>query len=144
MLLNLWGFDSDPWAQHHHLQRELGQLLDWSKGAFSTESELNISMWGNNDEIEVVADVPGVRSEDLDLTVSGRVLTIRCVRNQPEIEEGSRRLVGGIGYGTFEKSVTLPYAAEPERVTAELKRGLLRVRIPRALADKPTKIAVQS
>ena len=96
-----------------------------------------------DDRLEVRADLPGVRQEDLDLTLHGDVLTVTA----------KRRLTAPEGFGkvhlaerrSFEvtRSVALPVRVDPERVGARLEDGALTITLAKAEVARPRQIAVQ-
>jgi HSP20 family protein len=81
----------------------------------------------SKDAFEIKADLPGVKDEDLDVSLTGALLTI----------SGKRE-----AYGTFTRSFSLPESADGERVTADLKHGVLTVVVPKKPEAQPRKIAV--
>jgi HSP20 family protein len=79
------------------------------------------------DAFVINADLPGVKDEDLDVSLKGALLTI----------SGKRE-----AYGTFTRSFSLPDSVDGERVTADLKNGVLTVVVPKKPEAQPRKIAV--
>ena len=90
----------------------------------------------------VSVEVPGIATEDLDVSVLGKTLTIRGSRPAPELGEDERDLRRERFHGEFVRSVELPYAVDPEKVTAEHKHGILEIRLERPEAEKPRQITV--
>ena len=92
-------------------------------------------------------ELPGVRPEDLEITVSGRTVSIQGERKAAaapgaEGAEGVRWLRREGAEGRFARTLEMPFALEAGAVEARLEDGLLRVALPRAEADKPRKISV--
>jgi len=90
-----------------------------------------IDICENDKEVIVRAEVPGLRPEDLELSVSGNQLTI-----SGEKRESSERRSGGVyqaecRYGRFCRFIELPSPVDSERVQAELSNGVLTVRLPK-------------
>lgn len=91
-------------------------------------------------EVVIAFDVPGLKREDLEMTVEDRVLTIRGVRKFEG--EQTDQVVLGRAYGEFTRSFTLPQTLDDENVTASLEDGVLTVRIPKHPKAKPRKILI--
>lgn len=75
-------------------------------------------------------ELPGIRLEDLDLTVSGQQLTLRGVRRDCTVLEDCRYYQMEIAYSHFERSLTLPCDLERADIAVEYRDGMLLVRIP--------------
>jgi HSP20 family protein len=91
----------------------------------------------------VEASLPGVRPEDLDITLQNNVLTIsgetrqqQATGEKPNYHRVERR------YGRFSRSISLPTQVQSDKVDAQLTNGILRLEIPKAEAARPRKIAV--
>lgn len=95
------------------------------------------------DALVVEASLPGVKPEDVDITIENGTLAIRAATSS-ETEEGEagRYLVREISRGTFVRSVSLPSGLEPDRAEATFEHGLLTLRIPKAEAVKPKQIRI--
>jgi HSP20 family protein len=93
------------------------------------------------DEYLVVADLPGVRSEDVTIEVDDRVLTISGSR--APVETGEPQLVER-PYGSFARTLTLPQGVDADAIEAGYHDGVLELRIPKPAESKPKKIAIGS
>ncbi len=91
----------------------------------------------------VVAELPGVRKEDLKLSVHDGTLTIAGERKLAGLPENAKWVRGQFRSGSFSRSVTLPHAVNAEEVTAELSNGILRVVLPRPAGQRAKEIKVQ-
>jgi HSP20 family protein len=89
------------------------------------------------------ADLPGVKDEDVEVTVHGNVLTVRGERRAEERKEGETFYVYERSYGGFERSFTLPEEADGDRIEARLADGVLAVRIAKRAESKPRKISLR-
>ena len=97
------------------------------------------------DEYVVRADLPGVRESDLDLSVTGNVLTLSGRREQEQREESDQFFAMERSYGTFMRTLSLPEGANLEdtkSIKAELKDGVLTLHIPKRPEVQPRKIAI--
>lgn len=99
-----------------------------------------IDVRANADEIVFICDVPGVKSEDLEVTTESDRLTIRGQRRYEGSEDD--RVLLGRSYGAFEKSFTLPELVDTDSMTADLSDGVLTVRVPKKAQAKPRRITI--
>lgn len=103
----------------------------------------------SDDAIVVEAELPGLASEALELSVTGDELVIGGSRPEPAVGDGAgeARAVWHRrerGTGSFERRLTLPAAVDADRVEASLIDGVLRITCPKAAEAKPRKITVQA
>jgi HSP20 family protein len=97
-----------------------------------------------NDGYVIKASVPGVKPEEIDVTMADNVLTIRGeMQEDHEIKEENYH-VRERRFGSFMRSVTLPNSANTEKVDATYEHGVLTLHVPKSEAVKPRKIAVHT
>jgi HSP20 family protein len=120
----------------------LGSLpeVPWP-GAGRSQPAVNI--WEEPDALMAELEVPGVKPEEVEISVVGGELSLKIDR--PEVQEQ------GVTYhrrerpvGTFTRVLRLPTDVDADRVEAELRDGVLTVRLPKAESAKPRKIKVAS
>ena len=88
----------------------------------------------------LTADVPGVREEDIDVTVQDSYLVISGSRNAEERKEGDNYFIYERRYGNFSRAFALPENADSGSVEAHMKDGALEVRVGKRESAKPRKI----
>ena len=95
------------------------------------------------DKLYVRAELPGIKAEDIDISVEGTTLTLRGERKPDSTANVSyhRRERKA---GRFHKALTLPYEISHEGVVAECRNGVLKLTLPKSEQAKPKKIAVKS
>jgi HSP20 family protein len=120
--------------------REMERLGSWSELAFSPDVEFKET----KDAYIFKADLPGVQEKDLDISVTGNRIHISGKREEEETREDDRYYAYERSYGGFSRSFTLPEGANADDVTAELKDGVLTVRVPKRPEVQPRRISVQS
>ena len=98
-----------------------------------------------DDENEVILsiDLPGVRREDLKITLEKGLLTISGERKKASLPEGAAWIRSEAWDGRFVRSLQLPRHVKAEAVSAELKDGVLRLVLPKAEAAKPRQIEIR-
>ena len=117
--------------------------------AFPPDESLSIAAWApacdifeTADEIVVKAELPGVKKDDVKLTIENNVLTLRGERKfEAETNKEDYHRVEH-SYGEFYRSFTLPFGIDVKNVNAEFKDGLLRVKLPKREEAKPKAIDV--
>ena len=101
-----------------------------------------VNIWEDENGFFVQAEVPGLTMEDLEIYIhEGDELTIKGVRKQTEIEGTWRRHERA--FGEFERTFKLADVIDIEKVSAELKDGILKITLPKSEAVKPKKIEVK-
>lgn len=98
-------------------------------------------IWENNDEMILYGDLPGVMPEDLDVRFENPVLTIHG-RVRPRHKD-IKFLHGEYGIGDFHRTFTIGEAIDTERISAELKNGVVTVHLPKSEKVKPRRIEVK-
>ena len=88
--------------------------------------------------------MPGVRPEDLDIDVTGDAVSISGVRKLDEVAQEAQYHRRERNYGSFSRTVQLPFMVDTNKVEASFKNGVLLITLPRAEADKPKRIPVKS
>jgi len=136
-------FDWYPWRRLEELSRLADRLLGEATGALIGTPFPAVNVWADDEKAVVTAEVPGVKAEDLDISVESDVLTIRGSREPEKLQEGERYRRHERGHGQFTRSVSLPFAVDSDRVEARYKNGVLTVTLPRTEASKPKKIAIK-
>jgi HSP20 family protein len=93
-------------------------------------------MFRVGDDLMVRFELPGIKPEDVDISITERILTVKGKRElEPELRVEDARMYCGEGhYGTFERSLTVPEGTTMENVRAEYANGLLAITIPGAAA----------
>jgi len=111
----------------------------------TTESQpLALDVRTTSDELIVEAALPGVKPEDVDITVEGGTLTINAQSRTEEEERNEGVLVREIRRGTYSRSISLPQGLEADKASANFENGILNLRIPKAEQVKPRQIRINT
>ena len=137
---------TDPWTELNRLSREMDRLFGRRVPAAggATASFPAMNMWEDNEHYFLEAELPGFEMNAIELMASeGNQLTISGERQPPAIEGGTwhRR---ERGFGRFNRIVTLPAAFNADKVQAQLRDGVLLVKLPKAEEAKPRRIEVKA
>lgn len=96
----------------------------------------------NDDTIEVVAELPGLKKEDLHVDLDGRRLTIHGETRENREEKRGRSHVSELRFGSFTRVIPLPCEVEREKTKAKYRHGILKLTLPKTEAAKLRRIPV--
>jgi HSP20 family protein len=132
------------------LSNRLGRLLndglavDWQPLDSATTAWVPpVDIFEEDNAIRIMAEIPGVRPEDVKLTVENNVLTIQGSKQQVAEERADRVHRYERTYGAFERSFTLPTTVDANSIKASYDNGVLTVTLPKVEKAKPRQIEVQ-
>ena len=135
----------DRWAD---LRDELNSLFDLpTTGNLARQAQLfsgwtpALDLYQNNDNVVAVVELPGMRKEDIDVSLHDGMLTIAGER-QSSSGEGENAERTERFSGKFRRSVTLPTRVDASKVSASYKDGILTVTLPKSEEAKPKKVEV--
>ena len=139
----------DPFREMAELRATMDRLLNETRNLPMLSSEetiwmLPLDVSETDDAYVVKASIPGVNPDDIDITLTDNVLTIKAeVKEEKEVEE-ARYHLRERRFGVFSRSITLPTAVDADKVEALYENGVLTLTIPKAEEVKPRKIEVQA
>jgi HSP20 family protein len=103
-----------------------------------------IEVFEKEDKFVVKAELPGMKEEDIDVSVVGDTLTIKGERKaEIEVKEEDYYCCER-SYGSFSRSVTLPSTVDANKIEASYENGVLEISLPKAAEVKPRKISVSA
>ena len=136
-----------PFDRLASIRDEMNRLFDWSTptpdtGLFSGWTPV-LDLYDDKDSFSVMVELPGMKKEDIQLSIHDGVLTVSGERkHEYEAKEGetfrSERY-----FGKFQRSVTLPVAVDERKVKATYTDGVLHIDLPKAEEAKPKQIEVR-
>lgn len=103
----------------------------------------SFNIWNNAEGAMLTSELPGVKVEDIELTVTGDVVTVKGTRKNT-LGEKDRYVRRERPEGEFVRTFELPFQIDAAKVSAKSKNGVLSIELPRAESDKPRKIAVSA
>jgi HSP20 family protein len=156
----LAGSPASPWELMRRMSEEMDQLFESLGGRRATPAgrqrggmelgtaapllvpHIDVQQRGN--ELVVKADLPGLRPEDINVSVDRGMLTISGERRREEREEREGFIRSEVSYGTFYRTIPLPDGADEGRVAATFRNGVLEVTIPVSERQQGRQIQVKS
>lgn len=140
-LWNWSGFD-----QLSSLRNEITRLLEDSNGASADAFNAwapALDLYEDKDDLTLTAELPGMKKEDIDISLHENTITISGERRQEKKYGDSDSGRQERHFGRFTRSLLLPKAVKTEGVKASYKDGVLTVTLPKADEAKPRQIEIQ-
>ncbi len=141
----------DPFREMITLREAMDRLLDEALTrplALGMAENLGwmpqIDMYQTDNEVVVKATVPGVKPDDLHITITGDVLTIRGEVKEEEEVKGATYHLRERRFGTFSRSLPLPVPVQADKAKAEFEDGILVLTLPKAEEVRPKTIEVKA
>src|SRR3954470_22927189 len=139
----------DPFREAISLRDAMNSLLQESfvrpggtgQGALST---LPLDVTETENDFVVKASLPGVKPEDVEITVHGDTLTIRGESKAEEEKKGEQWHLRERRFGSFQRSVSLATPVNSDQAQAHYEHGVLTLTLPKSEAAKPRQIKVSS
>jgi HSP20 family protein len=142
----------DPFGEMVSLRSAMDRLfedsfvspLSWRTLAGEGAVTPPIDVHETADEIVVSAALPGMKAEDVDITLTGRTLSLRGEFKADEKVERDQVIYRERRFGSFNRTVQLPVRVEGDRADASFDDGVLTLRIPKAEEVKPRQIRINA
>ncbi len=134
------------WDQMFNIRSEFDRLLGQTDTQVGAGWCPVVDVHETEDELILQAELPGLKTDDVSLSVENGVLTISGEKKQ-EVEEGKEGTEYHLverRYGHFERRFTLPRSVDSQRVGADFTDGILRITLPKAETAKPRRIEIKS
>jgi len=142
----------------HDLRSEVGRVFDqfYSQTPLSSQLDLaevdvytirpSLDVVESDTEMEISLDVPGVKEEDLDIHLDGRLLTVKGSRSTENTEEKKDYKIIERSSGSFQRAIRLPFDPASDDIKAKLDAGVLHVTLkkPENMAEGVKKINVNN
>src|SRR5262245_40454513 len=140
-------WSSDPWPDVGELRRRMEDLFDRVSSASPALARAGVyppvNLYESGDSYVLTAELPGLRSEDIDVSSERDRVTLRGERRIEVPKEASPHRMERRA-GAFRRTVQLPLEVEGEKSEAIYRNGVLTLRIPKAAEHQPRRISVQA
>ena len=110
----------------------------------SGEGELSLDVFQTPEEIIVKAMIPGVKKDDVDISISRDSVTIRGSRKDERTVADQDYVVRELYWGSFSRTVQLPHEVDIEHADATENQGMLTIKLPRIDKDRQAKLRIKS
>src|SRR3989344_6226248 len=108
------------------------------------DGQLAVDVYQTPDEIIIEAMIPGVKADDLDISITREMVTIRGTRDRYRSVEDDQFFFRELFWGSFSRTILLPQEVEPDAADAREKNGVLTIVLPKSQKDKQHKLRVKS
>ncbi len=133
----------DPFLELRRMQSEMNRVFSGFISAAAREFP-PVNIWLGENSVVVTAELPGMKREDVNISLQDEVLTLEGKR-EPQVQHQDvkwhRR---ERAYGTFARTIQLPFRVDPEKVQARYSNGVLEIELERLEADRPKKIQIRA
>ena len=133
-----------PFEEMERLRREFDRILE---EFFPIRREVEarmfippIELYETDKELVLKVDLPGVKKEDVEITVKENAVVVRAERKEEREENTENIHRSERFYGVIERAIQLPVEVNPDEARAEYKDGVLEIRIPKAQVEREKKI----
>lgn len=117
---------------------------DWLEEAEGEEGQLTIDVYQTDSDIVIKSTIAGVDPEDIDISITNDMVTIKGKRTKDEKVETESYYYQELYWGAFSRSVILPVEVDADRAKASIKNGILSIRLPKVEKVKTKKIKVKA
>lgn len=140
-MTGMW--QADPFASFRELQRDLERVFERRNGVGAAGRFPPVNLWAGENSIAVTAEVPGVESDAIDVSVKHDILTIAGERETAGPEDARAWHRRERARGRFHRVVQLPFRVDPDKVRAQFRDGVLEIDLERPESDRPRRIEIQ-
>lgn len=130
----------DPFQTMENVERDINRLFTRTPSTGYPP----INVYSNENDVLVTSEIPGIDPKEIDLNIAGNTLTLKGERKPLALKNGDTWHRRERGYGQFLRTVRLPYNVDTGKVEANYEKGILKIALTRAEADKPRKINVRT
>jgi HSP20 family protein len=137
-------FRMAPLSELQRLQRDINRAFS-GFDSFMTVQELpTLNVLESSQDVIVTAELPGINSDNLNISIVNDTLTLSGSREPEVLEEGESYHRQERSYGKFSRTIRLPFNVDASKVDAIYKKGILTIVLPRAEKEKPKKITIKA
>ncbi|HEY47596.1 MAG: hypothetical protein AMJ88_03355 [Anaerolineae bacterium SM23_ 63] len=141
-----WG----PRSEIRRMRNMLDRMMDRTFfdapffGDFAEEWGVPIDVYQTDDDVIVMATTPGMKPEDIHISITGDTLNIRGETQEEREEEGLRYHIRERRMGSFSRSILLPASVNADEAKAEFENGILTLTLPKVEVVKPKTITIKA
>jgi HSP20 family protein len=127
----------DPWSEIRRSML-LGRAIPFA------EDFPPLNIWSSENDILIMAEMPGIEADKLDIAVMNDSVTISGSRQEEQPGEGEAYHRQERSHGRFSRSLKLPFRVDSSKVDARYEKGILKISLPRHEQDKPKRIQIKA
>ncbi len=157
-MLERWKPELFQWRPIRELERELEEIerrfeeifgrpffpVAWKRAPVRRAWSPPVEVFEKENEFVIRAELPGMKKEEIDISITGDTLTIKGERKMEEEVKEENYYLCERCYGAFERSITLPTEIDIDRATASYENGVLEIRLPKAPKVVPKRLEIKA
>ncbi len=138
-----------PFRELAHFRDEIDRLFDDFFSPWITRRRRRevwfpeVDVYEDDNNVIVEAELPGLKSDEVDISITGNTLTLKGEKKQGKEEKGRNYHLIERSYGSFSRTIELPADVEADKAKAVMRNGVLKVTIPKAPSARPRQIKVE-
>ncbi len=136
--------DEEEAPRHITPQTDAASTPEWPQEEEAQEGELAVDVYQTPDHIVVKALVAGVNPNNLDISLTRDMLTVRGHREEHQEVEGDNYFYRELYWGGFTRTIVLPEEIDVDEAEASTSHGILVIRLPKINKDRQTKLKVKT
>jgi HSP20 family protein len=133
----------DPFVELRRMQSEMNRLFSGFSAAAARDFP-PVNIWLGDNSVVVTAELPGVTRDDVGISLHDEVLTLEGRRQPGPEQQNVKWHRRERAYGSFSRTIQLPFRVDPDRVEARYQNGILEIGLERLEADRPKKIQIRA
>ena len=138
-----------PFREMRRMHNMLDRLMDQSFLGSAYDSNgyatlIPVDVYQTEDEVSIKATVPGLKAEDIQISITEDTLSISGEIESEHEEESREYFVRERRVGSFSRSMSLPVNVDADKATADFEDGILTITLPKVEAEKPKMISVKT
>ena len=136
----------DPFREMMSLRNVMDEVFDnamFRQTGRGADDYLALDMVQTDNDVTVMANLPGIKPEDISISVAGDILTIRGEVKTEKVDNNATYHLHERRQGSYSRSVQLPVPVVADKAKAEFEHGILKLTLPKAEEIKPKQITVK-
>jgi HSP20 family protein len=105
---------------------------------------LALDVFESDDDVTVRASIPGIKPEDIDISITGDVLSIKGAASEEKEEKTGNYHLRERRFGAFQRAISLPTSINADKAEAEFENGVLTLTLPKVEEVKPKTITIKT
>ncbi len=136
--------EHEVYSKVHGVEVANKKIIEHELPTDEEEGQLTVDMWQTPNDITIQAIVGGVKPEDLDVSISHDMVTIRGKREKAKEVSGPDYFYQELYWGLFSRSILLPQEIDTDEAEATIKNGLLTIKLPKLDKSRIQKLKVKN
>lgn len=141
----------DPIREVASMRSQMDRLMSdvfsapaaWQNDEYAGYMRLALDVSENDESYTVHASVPGMNAEDLEISFTENILTIKGESKDERVDENEKWHLRERRFGSFMRSISLPTTVNADAIDAHFENGVLTLTLPKAEEVKPRRIAIK-